>query len=362
MSNVAILGTGLIGGSLGLALARAGGYEVGGYDLDPAASQTALDRGALTKRFTSPSEAAAGADVVVIAGPISATGALMAAVAPHVRSGAVVTDVGSAKADVMALGEETFGSAFLGGHPMAGSERHGIEAADALLFQDAAWILTPSARTPSQTYSAIAEIVTAVGAKPIGVEPALHDRLIARLSHVPQLAASAVVHMAAGAGDDASLLGLAGGGFRDVTRIAASNPEMWVAILKVNRQAVLDGLDNLDASLGDLRGMLEIGDWDGIGEFLSGARSARLELFAKPDHPAEPHTLSLLIPDRPGVLAEVTTAAGEIGANIEDLSIFHSTEGGRGRLDLVISGAPAAAALAERLETLGYHVDTGSPS
>lgn len=358
LSTVAILGTGLIGGSLGLALSESG-YKVRGYDPDPATRARSVERGAVAAAGGSPVVAIEGAALIVLAAPISGVGELMASIAPHVGGEVVVTDVGSAKEEVVKLGERFFGSSFLGGHPMAGSERHGIEAADARLFHDAFWILTPTTGSRQSAYAAVAEMATAAGAKPIAVEPRVHDNLMARLSHVPQLAASAVVQMAASAGDEEALLGLAAGGFRDVTRIAASDPGMWVAVIKANRQAVQEGLWSLGERLAGLGEMIEEERWDDVHAFLDSARISRRELFAKPEYTGDPVKISLLIPDRPGVLAEVTTVAGELGANIEDLAILHSTEGGRGRLDLVISGSGSAEILAERLEGLGYHVDTG---
>lgn len=359
MLKIAILGTGLIGGSLGIALSSSEHYEVVGYDPDKSTRARAEERGAVARSFDSAVEAVSGADIVVLAGPISTMGALMGSIHGHLKPSVAVTDVGSAKQEVVRLGEEILGEAFLGGHPMAGSEKHGIEAADGSLFQDASWILTPTFETGSTLYSLVADMAAAAGAKPIAVEPAVHDLLIARLSHVPQLAASAVVHMAASAGDEDALLSLAAGGFRDVTRIAAGDPEMWVAILQANRKAVQEGLWSLGERLSGIGRMLETESWDELRDFLTSASRSRRELFAKDQRGGHPVKLSMLIPDRPGVLAEVTTAAGELGANIEDLDIFHSTEGGRGRLDLVISGEEAAVLLTRRLETLGYHVDSG---
>jgi prephenate dehydrogenase len=273
----------------------------------------------------------------------------------------VVTDVGSAKAEVVRSAESVLGAAFVGGHPMAGSERHGIEAADPELFEDAYWILTPTARTSQSAYAAVTGLVQRLGAKPVAVDADVHDALVARLSHLPQLAASALVEVAASAGDREALLGLAAGGFRDVTRIAASDPDLWLAILRTNRTAILEALNGLEGRLRGLREML-VGDrWDELRTFLERARTSRLELFAKPTFAGNPITLSMLVPDRPGVLAEVTTAAGELGANIEDLNIFHSTEGGRGRLEVVIAGESKAEELRNRLVELGYHVDQGLP-
>ncbi len=359
MSEIAILGLGLIGGSLGKRLSVT--HTVVGYDHDPDTASKAVATGVCSRVEATAARAAAVADVVVVAVPVDAMPKLFAEIAPHVRSGVTVTDVGSTKAAVVASGLARFGDRFVGGHPMAGSERHGVDAADDELFEDAWWILTPTQDTASGAYQQVAALAAECGARPIALAPEVHDSLIARLSHVPQLAASAVVEMAASDVDNEPLLGLAANGFRDVTRIAASDPSMWVAIVRSNREAILEALGELEGILEALRTTIEAQDWKALHSVLHRARAARLELFAKPVYTGEPVGISLLIPDRPGVLAEVTTAAGELGANIEDLRILHSTEGGRGRLELVVAGRAAATELVATLTDLGYHVDVGVP-
>ena len=359
--RTAILGTGLIGGSVGLGLAAAqADLDLVGYDPDARSASAALDRGAVSDVAATPEDAVAGARLVVLAPPVDQIAGLCARLHPHVGGDAVVTDVGSAKADVVAAGERAFGERFVGGHPMAGSERHGIEAADAALFDDAWWILTPTRSTAAGAYAVVSELAQALRARPVAVEPTLHDALVARVSHVPQLTASALMDAAWSFGDRQALLGLAAGGFRDVTRIAASSPDMWVAILRANRGAVLDALGNLRERLDHLGAMLAEERWTDIESFLSRARSARAGLFSRAEYAGDPVGLSILVPDRPGVLAEVTTAAGELGVNIEDLRIVHSTEGGRGRLELVVAGHEAAELLVGVLLERGYRAERAS--
>lgn len=356
--RVAVVGTGLIGGSIGLGLR--GSFpraRVTGFDEDGTAARAALGRGALTAVAGTAEEAVEGAEVVFLSPPVDLIAPTCRAIAPGVSPGAVVTDVGSAKADVVRAGEAAFGDRFVGGHPMAGSERHGIEAADARLFQDAWWILTPTPVTASDAYAKVASVVRLLGAKPVAVEPQAHDALVARLSHLPQLTASALVEVAAAAGERDALLGLAGAGFRDVTRIATSPPDLWVAIIRANRAAVLEALDGLGERLAGVAKLISTDSWSELKSFLAQARTARLELFAKPVFAGEPVALSVMVPDRPGVLAEVTTAATDLGVNIEDLRIVHSTEGGRGRLELVIAGKDRAEELVGVLTKLGYRVD-----
>jgi prephenate dehydrogenase len=356
--RAAILGTGLIGGSIGLGLASARpDLAVAGYDPEPRSVSAALYRRAVTETAATPEEAVSGAELVVLAPPVDQIAELCGRLRERVPRAAVVTDVGSAKADVVAAGEEAFGARFVGGHPMAGSERHGIEAADARLFEDAWWILTPTRSTAATAYGIVSDLAQKLGAQPVAVEPRLHDALVARVSHVPQLTASALMDAAWSFGDRQALLGLAAGGFRDVTRIAASSPEMWVAILRSNRAAVLEALDRLRERLDHLGSLLAEERWTDIESFLARARSARVGLFSKAEYAGEPVGLSIMVPDRPGVLAEVTTAAGELGANIEDLRIVHSTEGGRGRLELIVAGPEAAELLVGVLLKRGYRAE-----
>lgn len=359
--RVAVLGTGLIGGSVALGVRRDPDVVVVGYDIDRAAADGARARGIVDDAPETLEAAVAGADLVVVAIPVDRIPEALRRVAPALRDEAVVTDVGSAKRVVVEEGERLFGDRFVGGHPMAGSERHGIDAADVRLFEGAWWILTPTPTTSHRAYRCVSDLVTGLGAIAVAVDPAVHDALVARLSHVPQLTASALVEVAVAAGDREALLGLAAGGFRDVTRIASSSPDLWVAILRSNREAVLDALEGLRGRLGEVSSMISEGRWEQLRVFLERARSARLGLFAKPDLGGAPVTLSLVVPDRPGLLAEITTVAGRLGANIEDLRIVHSTEGGRGRLELVVSGEERARILSGALEELNYRVEQMPP-
>lgn len=354
--RVAILGTGLIGGSIGLGARRAS-IQVVGYDADDGALDAALQKGAITTAAGTPEEAVRDADLVMLATPVDRIPDMCSRLAEAVPPGAVVSDVGSVKEHVVERGVEAFGPRFVGGHPMAGSERHGIDAATPDLFDGAWWILTPTQEMSLEAYSRVSDLVFTLGARPVALAPSIHDALVARVSHVPQLAASAIVEVAAAAGTKDALLGLAGAGFRDVTRIAASDPSLWVAIVRANALSVLEGLSGLEARISSITDMIGGERWDDLHAFMARARAARLELFAKPVYTGEPVALTMMIPDRPGVLAEVTTAAGDLGANIEDLRIIHSTEGGGGRLELVIAGEAAAGSLADALARRGYRVE-----
>lgn len=354
--RVAILGTGLIGASLGLALGRVG-VEVVGLDRDEEHLAIAQDRGAVARGAPDVASAVDGVDVAIVAVPVRASAAL---VVEALDAGApVVTDVGSAKAamlDEIHTARPELAARFVGGHPMAGSEQDGPSGADADLFVGATWVLTPTATTDAQAYATVRSMVRDVGAEAIGVEPARHDALVARVSHVPQLAATAMMDVAAHAGDEHGLLlRLAAGGFRDMTRVAASQPAIWPDICVANRDAILAALDAYVAGLAEVRGLVAERDGTGLLELLERARRARRNLPARATVSGPLVEMRVPVPDRPAVLAEVTTLAGTLGVNIADLEIAHTVESDGGVLVLVVPDQGR-----ERFEAAlvraGYHV------
>jgi prephenate dehydrogenase len=268
------------------------------------------------------------------------------------RGPGVVTDVGGVKGPVVAaVGHPRF----VGGHPMAGSEQEGVDGADPELFEGATWVLTPTVETDADAYTEVRAVVSSLGADVVALSPERHDELVATVSHVPHLAAATLMALAAeGATEHAALLRLAAGGFRDMTRIAAGHPGIWPDICAENRQAIVEALDRLVGSLSSMRDLVVLGDRAGLLAALEAARAARVNLpsrVADPEHLVE---LRMPVPDRPGVLAEVTTLLGELAVNIDDLEIAHSAEGPRGVLVMVVqeeSAEVARKALADR----GYH-------
>ena len=355
MSRIAVLGTGLIGGSVGLA-ARARGHQVRGYDPDTDRVTRALEIGALDDVAPDLPAAVADADLVVVAVPVGRAAEVVgAALAAGARA---VTDVGSVKAavvDAVDAAQPELASRFVGGHPMAGSEQDGLDGADAEMFVGATWVLTPTAATDPDAFALVRDLAASFGAEVIAVSPEHHDALVAVVSHVPQLAASSLMDMAARRGEEhATLLRLAAGGFRDMTRIAVGHPAIWPDICVANRDAIVAGLDDYLLGLQAVRTLVADGDWQGLLDFLERARAARRNLPMGTPVGAELVELRIPVPDRPGVLAEVTVLAGELAVNILDVEIAHSVEGTGGVLVLVVplAGAPALeAALTDR----GYH-------
>jgi prephenate dehydrogenase len=344
--RAAIVGTGLIGGSVGLAL-RERGWWVTGTDADPASADRAKALGALDEVGDDPD-----AEITFIATPVGAVVAEVdRTVARSRRGDAVVTDVAGVKAP---LTDKLPHPRFVGGHPMAGSEQVGIEGADPDLFVGATWVLTPTPTTDPDAYARVRAVVASLGAEVVALSAEQHDTLVAMVSHVPHLTAATLMNLADRAAEEHnSLLALAAGGFRDMTRIAAGQPNIWPDVCAENAPAIVAALDVLVADLSAMRDRVAGADRAGLLEVLEHAARARRSLPARAVRPERLAELRLPIPDRPGVLAEITTLANELDVNIADLEIAHSAEGDRGVLVLVVDG-DAAQRLHEALTARGY--------
>jgi prephenate dehydrogenase len=324
--RAAVVGTGLIGGSIGLALRRRG-WHVTGDDRDPARAARALELGALDAGGPDPA-----AEVTFLATPVQAVAD--AARAALAASTGVVTDVGSVKASIM---ESVADPRFVGGHPMAGSEQEGVDGADPDLFVGAVWVLTPTPATDDAAYALVRSVVKDLGADVVALAPEHHDALVAVVSHVPHLTAASLMHLAdERATEHRALLRLAAGGFRDMTRIAAGHPGIWPDICAENRDAIVEVLDGLMAELRAVRSVVAQDDRAGLLAVLERARTARVNLPARITSAGDLAEVRVPVPDRPGVLAEVTTLAGALDVNIADLEIAHSSEGDQGVLILIV--------------------------
>jgi len=342
-----VVGTGLIGGSLGRAL-RARGWHVTGHDAEPTSARRALELGALDA--VGPGVDAELAFVATPAGHAAAVARRLLE-DPTRPPELVVTDVSGVKAPVVGAVAHP---RFVGGHPMAGSEQSGIEGADPELFVGATWVLTPTADTDPAAYATVAGVVASLGADVAALSPEDHDRLVAVVSHVPHLVAATLMNAAAdGARADGALLRLAAGGFRDMTRVAAGQPDIWGDICAENAQAIVAGLDRLLADLAELRAKVAGADRAGLLELLRRASAARRALPAGATRPDRLAELRVPVPDRQGVLAEFTSLARDLDINIYDLTIAHSAEGPRGVLTLLV-GEDHADRLRTAIEDRGH--------
>ncbi len=279
LKSVAVIGVGLVGGSFALAARRGGvAASVIGFDRDREALERAAALGVIDRVADSVSEAAAGADLVVVAVPVRAAGPVLHDVAIALGPQAVVTDVGSTKAEVVRVAREELRARFprfVPGHPIAGREASGVEAAAPDLFRGARVVLTPAAETEPGALALVREAWEALGARVVSLGAEDHDRVFAAVSHLPHILSFALVSEIASRADAAELLGFAAGGFRDFTRIAASSPEMWRDVALQNRDALLEEIDKYGARLALFRALVEKGDGPALQRLMAEARTTR---------------------------------------------------------------------------------------
>ncbi len=353
--RVAVLGVGLIGGSIGLAARRRLGAEVVGYGRTPATLARAVEIGALDRAAASVAEACDGADLVFCAGPVGAlpaqTGEALAACGPET----VVTDVGSTKGELVgARGDD---ERFIGGHPLAGAETAGVENARADLFEGARWYLTPTERSSGVLYDRLQRTVSGLGARPQAIDPAAHDRLMATISHLPHVVANTLAaEAAAELTRDSERLPEVGPSFRDTTRVAGSNPAIWADIFASNRDAVADSVESVARRLGEAAALIRGGDRDAVAAWHAAAGEDR-RLLLESDLEAGPlRELRIVVANRPGTIAELALSLGEAGVNIEDMALYPAPDMTSGAVSLWVAGDEQAERAAVLVRGLGHTV------
>jgi prephenate dehydrogenase len=355
VSRLAIVGTGLIGGSVGLAAKRVG-LEVTGFDPDPGALEAAVERGALDSAAASLREAVRGADLAVVAAPVAQLAREVASVLAASGEGCTVTDVGSTKGAVSAAAGAS--GRFVGGHPVCGSEARGAAHADAAIFEGATWYLTPVATTGAESYRLVHGFVTQLGAIPVAVDPAAHDRLVGLISHLPHALANVLVNQAGAARIEGhEPLAAAGGSLRDMTRVAGSNPRIWVDIFLDNASVLREALAEHRRRVEQLETALEASDAGFLARTIGEAALNRRRLMEQAYADAgELQRLRVHVPDRPGVLAGITQALGAERINIEDFDLQHFSPERGGVITILVAGEEDARRAVTLLEAQGYGV------
>jgi 3-phosphoshikimate 1-carboxyvinyltransferase len=277
-NKVLILGLGLIGGSLAAALRRTKKHQVWGYDTDPASMQQAQQQGVIDYQATDLASVISSVDLVVLAVPVKAMEKVMAAVAPKLQAHTLLTDVGSVKGSIIAAAYDIFTSpppGFVPGHPIAGSERSGINAVNIDLFVDHKFIITPLPTSDPQAVEVLADMWAGLGCEILTMDVERHDEVLAATSHLPHLLAFSLVDTLASDSDNKDIFRYAAGGFRDFTRIAGSDPTMWHDVFVANRDACLKALDQFTQGLAQLRTAVAEGDSQTMMGIFTRARSAR---------------------------------------------------------------------------------------
>jgi len=338
--KIAIIGVGLIGGSLGMAtIGRDLAKTVVGVDNNIDALIMAKDTKAIHEGTTLISEGVKDADLVIIATPVGLTIDLLNKCIPYLKKGCIITDVGSTKenivnkAEEILLGQELY---FVGGHPMAGSEKAGIMGADRYLFENAVYILTPTKNTNCLAVEKFSKYIQGLGARVISLDPGEHDLMVGAVSHLPHIIASALVNTAGNINKqyDKTLM-LAAGGFRDTTRIAAGHPVMWRDICIANRNKIIIAIQEFRQALDELENQIIQGNADSLQKQFEDAKEIRLSIPAKmKGYLPSLHEIVVTVPDEPGIIANIASILGEKQINITDIEILRVREGEGGTIRL----------------------------
>jgi prephenate dehydrogenase len=359
-NRVAIIGTGLMGGSLAMAIKALGAGEVVACDISEDARSGAEEMKVADVVVDSPAKAVHDADMIFVATPISAIPEALKEAAPSMEASAIVSDLASAKLGVIQAIESVLpdGVRYVGGHPMTGSEQSGVRFARPDLFKGMYYILTPTETTDPAAFQSLHSLLTAIGARVISMDPESHDRVMATISHVPHLLSLLLMEMAASEREQMkNVFTLAAGGFRDMTRISASSPDIWMDIVSENRAYIIERLRDYSGRVGGLIDVLERDDMQALEKMFNNARAARAELSRKSGAEiSDLYAISLPVPDEPGVISRITTAVGALGTNIEDIGIVHPLEGETGILTLKVLGETGAIDAAAELKSMGYPV------
>ncbi len=352
-TRIAVIGVGLIGGSIALAARERLGAEVAGFDESSSALELAISRGALSRRCASAAEAVAGAQAVFVAVPVGALPAAVAAALESAAGDCVVTDVGSTKRAVAAAHSDP---RFVGGHPLAGAENSGVAHARADLFDGATWYLTPTSETSGVAYERLHRLLHVLGALPVAIDPATHDTILATVSHLPHVLANVLVSQAAGTLAARERLPATGPSFRDATRVAGAPSRIWTDIYLSNRDALAAGITEAIDRLDGVRRSLLEGDGEQITAWNDEAAADRRRLLEAQLAGGPLCELRASVPNRPGVIAQLALELGRAGVNITDMALYPAAGMSDGVVALWVSGEQAARRTEELVGKLGFPV------
>ena len=352
--KVALIGVGLIGGSIGLAAKRGLDATIAGYDADASALELARELGAIDEPAATIAEAVADAEAVFVAVPVGGLPAAIHAALEGARESCVVSDVGSTKRAVAAALDDP---RFVGGHPLAGAETAGVRYAREDLFDGATWYLTPTPTTSGILYERLHRLLRTLGARPVAIEPETHDTILATVSHLPHVLANVLVAQAAqtlAAGGER--LPATGPSFRDATRVAGAPSAIWTDIYVSNRDALAAGIDDTIARLTAVRDALAAADAERIAGWNDAAAEDRRRLLEAQLAGGPLFELRASVPNQPGVVAQLALELGRAGVNITDMALYPAPDMSEGVVALWIAGEEQAERAEELVRRLGLPV------
>ncbi|RKP57042.1 prephenate dehydrogenase [Cohnella endophytica] len=360
-TKIAIFGVGLIGGSLALCFKGKPGVEVVGHSINVASTEKYVARGVVDWATTSIEEAAMDADFLFLCVPVGNLENYVEELSKlPLKPGCIITDVGSTKASVVKHADKLSlqGAVFIGGHPMAGSERSGVEAASLLLLENAFYVLTPTENTPADAVTKLERLLKWTRAHIVKTDAVQHDDIVGAISHLPHVIAVALVNQVAGYNESNELYRrLAAGGFRDITRIASSDPLIWRDILVNNREVMLKLIREWQGEMDRFAELLEQGDGEGVAEQFRRAGAFRSQLpERRKGMITSLHECYVDVPDHPGIIGKIATELGQAKINLSNLQIIESREDVPGVMRLSFQQSEDLDRATELLKTLGYDV------
>ncbi|MED0674952.1 prephenate dehydrogenase [Aneurinibacillus thermoaerophilus] len=361
MTEIAILGVGLIGGSLALSLKKNENVHVTGFDVVEENLRMAESLGVIDRGTTHLAEAVVQADYIFLCAPVGKLQELISFLRyTPLKKGAVISDTGSTKVSIMELshGFAQRGVYFIGGHPMAGSHKSGVEASHDRLFENAYYVLTPAEDTPKTIVNELTRLLAPTRAKVVLMDAKKHDEVVGAISHFPHIIASTLVNQIASYNDEEDWYrSLAAGGFRDITRIASSNPRMWRDILLNNRQVMKKLAEDWKKTLERISDLIEKADGEGIEKFFADARRFRDGLPEKKKGALSPYfDLYVDVPDEPGVIGRITTLLGKQNISITNIRILETREDILGVLRISFRSQEDMEKARDALQAEGYGV------
>ncbi len=357
IGKVVIIGLGLIGGSIGMALKRRGAVaEVVGLDKNNNTLGKALELEAVDKVEANADKAFKDAELIIFAVPIDAVKEILNKAVQHIPNGCLVTDAASVKSGAIEIFNKILKEdvAYIGGHPMAGSENCGIEAADPFLFENAIYVVTPTGNESKKDMDTISCYIEMLGAKQYIIEHERHDFLVAMISHMPHLVAASLNLAVANIEDSNEAFSLAAGGFRDTTRVASSHPQMWTGICSGNSKMLSKALDIFKSVISDFQGILENNEVEKLQKYFKNAKDIRDSIPNRPGLVPRIYELIVTIPDRPGEIGRIGTILGDKEVNISEIEILRVREGDGGTMRLAFSSDFTVNKAQKILEQCGY--------
>lgn len=357
VKKIGVIGLGLIGGSIARALKRSDkNYIIKAWDKDKKNLEQGFEEKVIDEYIFSIKEGFFECDVIFLCIPVFAMKEILDELLISISPNCILTDVGSTKSDVVALiNEMKVKNPFIGGHPLAGSEKSGFAASRVNLFENAYYCLTPTENTDDEILKKLRDIVTDLGAIPIDMTPSEHDRVTAAISHVPHVIAASLVNLIDELDSpDNVMKTISAGGFKDLTRIASASPGLWAGICLSNREKILDTLLSFREGLKRFENDLESRNRKSIEEFFASAREIRNALSDGKNIFQKTYAITVDVDDRPGIIALIATALANKNINIKNIGILNSRETEEGALEIQFESEESRLQGLETLSRLGY--------